>query len=130
MGLPGERGRVGYEASGAVDDIGEGVCDEVVGDRAFGDSRYGAAQAGLAVLSYWAPIPDSLDYATPAALPAAAETAARSPDQLGLTLGSTLLVNGVSGSVGSAAVRLAVERRARVIGTGCPGSTTLHPTTR
>jgi NADPH:quinone reductase-like Zn-dependent oxidoreductase len=113
---------LGYEASGVVDEIGEGVGDLVVGDRVFGASPYGAAQAELAVLSYWAPIPDSLDDAMSAALPAAAETAARALDQLGVTSGDTLLINGASGSVGSAAVQLAIERGARVIGTSSPGT--------
>ena len=96
---------LGYEASGVVDEIGAGVSDVVVGDRVFGASPYGAAQAELAVLSYWAPIPDSLDYAMSAALPAAVETAARALDQLGFTSGGTVLINGASGSIGSAAVR-------------------------
>ena len=93
-----------------------------MGDRVFGVSPYGAAQAELAVLSYWAPIPESLDYATSPALPAAVETAARALDQLGVTSGGTVLVNGASGSIGSAAVQLAVERGARVIGTGSPAT--------
>jgi NADPH:quinone reductase-like Zn-dependent oxidoreductase len=113
---------LGYEAAGIVDEIGDGVSGVVVGDWVFGASRYGAAQAELAVLSYWAPIPDSLDYATSAALPAAVETAARALDQLGIVAGSTVLINGASGSVGSAAVQLAVERGARVVGTGSPGT--------
>jgi NADPH:quinone reductase-like Zn-dependent oxidoreductase len=70
------------------------------------------------VLSCWAYIPDTLDDATSAAIPAAAETAARSLDQLRVTAGSVVLINGASGSVGSAAVQLAVQRGARVIGTG------------
>jgi NADPH:quinone reductase-like Zn-dependent oxidoreductase len=41
-----------------------------------------AAQAGLAVLSFYAPIPPSLDFAGAAALPAAIETATRALDQL------------------------------------------------
>lgn len=57
----------------------------MVGDRVFGASAYGAAQAEVAALSYWAPIAGSLDYVTAAATPAAAETAARSLDQLGLS---------------------------------------------
>src|ERR1039458_8696199 len=84
--------------------------------------RRGAAQAELAVLSYYAPIPPSLDFAGAAALPAAAETAWRSLDQLGVGSGSTLLINGASGSVGSAAVQLAVVRGARVIGTASPAN--------
>ncbi|MFJ8725344.1 NADP-dependent oxidoreductase [Streptomyces sp. NPDC093269] len=113
---------LGYEAAGLVDEIGDDVSGIAVGDRVFGASPYGAAQAEVAVLSYWAPIPDSLDYARSAAIPAAAETAARSLDQLDVTAGSTVLINGASGSVGSAAVQLAVERGARVIGTGSPGT--------
>jgi len=118
---------LGYEAAGIVDEIGDAVSGVAVGDRVFGASPYGAAQAELAVLSYWAPIPDTLNYATSAAIPVAAETAARSLDQLGVTAGSTVLINGASGSVGSAAVQLAVERGARVIGTGSPGT---HDTLR
>ena len=52
------------------------------------------------------------------------ETATRALDQLGVTSGSTLLINGASGSVGSAAVQLAVARGARVIGTAGPASHT------
>jgi len=57
-----------------------------------------------------------------AALPAAIETATRALDQLGVRSGSTLLINGASGSVGSAAVQLAVVRGARVIGTASPAN--------
>jgi NADPH:quinone reductase-like Zn-dependent oxidoreductase len=111
---------LGYEAAGIIDELGADVTGVEVGDRVFGASPYGAAQAELAVLSYWAPIPDSLDYASSAALPAAAETAARALDQLGVTVGDTLLINGASGSVGNAAVQFALDRGARVIGTGSP----------
>ncbi|QMU76750.1 NADP-dependent oxidoreductase [Streptacidiphilus sp. PB12-B1b] len=108
---------LGYEAAGVVDQLGEGVADVAVGDRVFGFSAEGAAQAERALLSWYAPIPPSLDFADAAALPAAVETATRALDQLGVASGSTLLVNGASGSVGSAAVQFAVVRGARVIGT-------------
>ncbi len=42
---------MGYEAAGVVDELGEGVADVAVGDRVFGFSAEGAAQAELAVLS-------------------------------------------------------------------------------
>jgi NADPH:quinone reductase-like Zn-dependent oxidoreductase len=117
---------LGYEAAGVVDKLGEGVADVAVGDRVFGFSAEGAAQAELAVLSYYAPIPPSLDFPGAAALPAAVETATRALDQLASGgksgSGSTLLVNGASGSVGSAAVQLAVVRGARVIGTASPAN--------
>jgi NADPH:quinone reductase-like Zn-dependent oxidoreductase len=111
---------MGHEAAGVVDELGDGVADVAVGDRVFGFSSEGTAQAELAVLSHYAPIPPSLDFAGAAALPAAVETATRALDQLGVGSGGTLLVNGASGSVGSAAVQLAVVRGARVIGTASP----------
>jgi NADPH:quinone reductase-like Zn-dependent oxidoreductase len=113
---------MGHEAAGVVDELGEGVADVAVGDRVFGFSAEGAAQAELAVLSDFVPIPPSLDFPGAAALPAAIETATRALDQLGVSNGSTLLINGASGSVGSAAVQLAVVRGARVIGTASPAN--------
>ena len=113
---------MGYEAAGIVDELGEGVTDVAVGHRVFGLSDKGAAQAELAVLSAHAPIPPSLDFVGAAALPSTIETAARALDQLGVTNDSTLLINGASGSVGSAAVQLAVARGARVIGTASPAN--------
>ncbi len=93
---------LGYEAAGVVDELGEGVADVAVGDRVFGFSSQGAAQAELAVLSDYAPIPLSLDFPGAAALPTAIETATRALDQLGVGRGSSLLINGASGSIGSA----------------------------
>ncbi|MFD4482161.1 NADP-dependent oxidoreductase [Streptomyces sp. NPDC058471] len=112
---------MGHEAAGVVDELGAGVTDVAVGDRVFGLCADGA-QAELAVLSFYAPIPPSLDFPGAAALPAAVETATRALDRLGVGSGSTLLVSGASGSVGSAAVQLAVARGARVIGTASPAN--------
>ncbi|KAA8883809.1 NADP-dependent oxidoreductase [Nocardia colli] len=113
---------LGHEAAGIVDELGPDVTDVALGDRVFGVSADSGAQAELAVLDYYAPIPRSLGFADAAALPAAIETAARALDQLGVESGSTLLVSGASGSIGSAAVQLAVARGARVIGTGSPAT--------
>ena len=113
---------MGYEAAGIVDELGERVTNGAIGDRVFGFCPDGAAQAELAVLSDYAPIPPSLEFAAAAALPAAVETATRALDQLGVKSGSTVLINGASGAVGSAAVQLAVARGARVIGTGSPAT--------
>lgn len=113
---------LGYEAAGIVDELGKGVTDVAVGDRVFGFCTDGAAQAELAVLTYYAPIPSGLDFEVAASLPAAIETAARALDQLGVVVGNTLLVNGASGNIGAAAVQLAVARGARVIGTASPAN--------
>jgi NADPH:quinone reductase-like Zn-dependent oxidoreductase len=119
---PGLPQTLGYEAAGVVDELGPGVTDVALGDRVYGFNPDGAAQAEFAVLAGYAPIPSTLGFAEAAALPAATETAARALDQAGVERGTTVLINGASGSVGSAAVQLAVARGARVIGTGGPGN--------
>jgi NADPH:quinone reductase-like Zn-dependent oxidoreductase len=103
--------------AGVVDEIGEGVTDVAVGDRVFGVSDDGAGAAELALLTYRAPIPASLGFVDAAALPVALETATRALNQLGVGAGSTLLINGAAGGIGSTAAQLAVARNARVIGT-------------
>ncbi len=105
----------GYDAAGVVDEIGEGVTAVAVGDEVFGQGRDVAAQ--LAVLTQWAPVPAGLDFTTAAGLPMAVETATRGLDLLRVSDGDTVLVDGASGGVGSAAVQIARERGARVIGT-------------
>lgn len=112
---------LGYEPAGVVDEIDEGVTDVNCGDRVFGFCTDGAAQAELTVLAYFAPIPLSRSFIDVAALLAAVETTTRAPDQLRVHNGSTLLVNGASGSVGGVAVQLAVIRGARVPGPVCCG---------
>ena len=107
--------RTGVEVAGIVDQLGEGVDDVAVGDRVFGNAPGGAAQ--LALSSFYAVIPPSLDFVSAAALPVAAETAERALDLLGVGPGMTLLINGASGAVGVAAIQFARERGARVIGT-------------
>jgi NADPH:quinone reductase-like Zn-dependent oxidoreductase len=111
---------LGHEAAGVVDEVGAGVDGVRIGDAVVGIGGGGAAQAEYAVLSTWAVIPAPLDFVQAAALPSTVETAARALDQLGVTTGGLLLVNGASGSIGSAAVQFAVRRGARVIGTGSP----------
>jgi NADPH:quinone reductase-like Zn-dependent oxidoreductase len=111
----------GREAAGVIDELGEGVDDLAPGDRVFGFVS-GAGAAALAVLAEYAPIPASLDFAGAAALPVAVETAVRTLDLLGVGQGTTLLVNGAAGAVGSAAVQLARLRGARVIGTASPNN--------
>jgi NADPH:quinone reductase-like Zn-dependent oxidoreductase len=113
---------MGYEAAGVVDEVGDGVTDVQLADALVGVGGGGAAQAEFAVLSSWVRIPSSMDFVSAAALPSTVETAARALDQLGVTAGSTVLINGASGSIGSAAVQFAVHRGARVIGSGSPAT--------
>jgi NADPH:quinone reductase-like Zn-dependent oxidoreductase len=112
----------GQEVAGVVDELGDGITDVAVGDEVFGGALGGGGAAELALLEHYAAIPPSLDFAGAAALPVAIETATRTLDVLGVGPGQTLLVNGAAGSVGIAAVQLARERGARVIGTASPAN--------
>jgi NADPH:quinone reductase-like Zn-dependent oxidoreductase len=112
----------GRDVAGVVDELGDGVSDVAVGDRVFGLAVGTTAAAELALLADYAPIPLSLDFAHAAALPVAIETATRCLDLLGVGDGTTLLVNGAAGAVGSSAVQLARVRGARVIGTASPNN--------
>jgi NADPH:quinone reductase-like Zn-dependent oxidoreductase len=111
----------GREVAGVVDELGEGVGDVAPGDEVFGFAIGGGA-AELALLADYAPIPPSLDFTAAAGLPIAVETSVRALDLLGVGDGSTVLVNGAAGGVGSAAVQIAKVRGARVIGTASPNN--------
>ena len=112
----------GREAAGVVDDVGAGVTDTAVGDEVFGFAAGGAGAAELTLMSDYAPIPPSLDFAGAAGLPVAVETAVRTLDLLGVGAGTTVLINGAAGAVGSSAVQIARVRGARVIGTASPNN--------
>ena len=121
--MPGELPQTtGREVAGVVDEIGAGVTDAASGDAVFGFAAGGGGAAELALLENYAPIPPSLDFAGAAALPVAVETATRALDLLHVGDGTTVLINGAAGGVGSAAVQIARNRGARVIGTASPGN--------
>jgi NADPH:quinone reductase-like Zn-dependent oxidoreductase len=107
----------GREVAGVVDQLGEGVTGVEVGDEVFGFAAGGAGAAELALVQDYALIPPSLGFAAASALPVAVETAVRTLDLLGVGADTTVLINGAAGAVGTAAVQIAHERGARVIGT-------------
>jgi NADPH:quinone reductase-like Zn-dependent oxidoreductase len=114
----------GYDASGVVDEVGDGVEGVSDGDDVFGFTVGGqGAMAEYALLDRWARKPAELSWEEAAGYPVAVETAARVLDLLGFgvgagaAVGKTVIVNGAAGGVGTAAVQLARERGARVIGT-------------
>ncbi len=112
----------GREVAGVVDELGEGVTDVEVGDEVFGFAAGGGGAAELALSQDYAPIPPSIGFAAASGLPVAVETAVRTLDLLGIGAGTTVLINGAAGGVGSAAVQIAHDRGARVIGTASPGN--------
>ena len=115
----------GVDAAGVADEIGAGAVGFAVGDEVFGSvdvARLGGASAEFAVLASWAGKPPSMSWTEAGAAGTSVETATRALDALGAGAGTTLLVDGAAGGVGSIAVQLAVARGARVIGTARPGS--------
>ena len=116
QGRPLEEPRIpGSDASGVVDEVGEGVDGVSAGDALFGFT-VGGASAEYALLGVYARKPSGLSFEEAAGYPVAVETAIRGLDLLGVGAGDTLLVNGATGGVGSAVVQFAVARGARVIG--------------
>ncbi|WP_063735681.1 NADP-dependent oxidoreductase [Streptomyces sp. RTd22] len=110
----------GVDAAGIVDEIGEGVTGVAVGDAVFGVigfTRFGGAAAEFAVLTDWAAKPDALSWEEAGGAAANVETATRALNLLGVTQGTTLLIEGAAGGVGTVTVQLAAARGATVIGT-------------
>ena len=110
----------GMDAAGVVDEVGDGSADVVVGDEVFGltsPSDVGGAAAQYAVLDAWVRKPERMSWEQAGGAAVNVETATRTLDELGVSSGSTLLVDGGAGGVGAAAVQLARERGATVVGT-------------
>ncbi|KPI23632.1 MULTISPECIES: NADP-dependent oxidoreductase [unclassified Streptomyces] len=106
---------VGLDASGVVDEVGEGVEGVEVGDHVFGEGS--STYAEFAVLSAWARMPEGLTFEEAAGYPSVVETALRIVREVGVRSGQTLLVSGASGGVGSAVLQIALDRGIVVIGT-------------
>jgi NADPH:quinone reductase-like Zn-dependent oxidoreductase len=105
----------GRDGAGVVDEVGPGVEGVALGDEVFGLGS--ATSAEFAIFDNVAIKPQTLSWVEAAALPVSVETAARSLDLLGVGAGTTVVIDGAAGGVGSAAVQLAVARGATVIGT-------------
>lgn len=110
----------GIDASGIVDEVGDGVTDLDIGDAVFGSGS--ATFAEYAVLRSWVRKPHSLSFTEAAGFPVPVETAIRILDQVGVQPGQTLLISGAAGGVGSAAVQIATDRGITVIGTAGPNN--------
>jgi NADPH:quinone reductase-like Zn-dependent oxidoreductase len=103
--------------------VGPDVTGVAIGDEVFGAvdvARLGGASAEFAVLAFWAAKPASMSWEEAGAGATSIETATRALDLLDVGEGTTLLIDGAAGGVGSVAVQLAIARGARVIGTGSP----------
>jgi NADPH:quinone reductase-like Zn-dependent oxidoreductase len=98
---------LGRDVAGAVVATGEAVHRLTVGDAVFGVASGSFAEYATATERKLARRPDSLSASAAAVLPISGMTALRAVDAALLRAGSTLLVMGASGGVGSHVVQIA-----------------------
>lgn len=115
---------IGYEVAGVVDQVGppvgEGSGSMVeVGDEVFGMTMFGGYADTVVVPAYQVRrVPDVLDLVAAAGVPVVSLTAYVMVVRLGsVRPGESMLIHGVGGGVGLAALQFALDRGATVIGT-------------
>ena len=108
----------GLEVAGTVVEVGEGVTNWSVGDRVFGLVAGGGLASRVAVHERCVTrVPERFDDHEAAAIPEVFITAHDALTTQGaLRAGETVLVQGASGAVGSAAVQIALALGADVLG--------------
>ncbi|RHA40984.1 NADP-dependent oxidoreductase [Cellulomonas rhizosphaerae] len=117
----------GYDVSGTIDAVGEGVSARTVGEHVVGflpmTADGSAAQYVVAPADAVVAAPTSIPLADAAALPSVALTASQALFEAGqLTAGQRIVINGAGGPVGGYAVQLAKRAGAYVIATASPRS--------
>jgi NADPH:quinone reductase-like Zn-dependent oxidoreductase len=117
----------GYDVSGTIDALGDGVESLTVGENVIGLIPMGAdgsaAQYVVAPADVLVKAPTSIPLADAAGLPSVGLTASQALFEAGeLTAGQRVLVNGAGGPVGGYAVQLAKRAGAYVIATASPRS--------
>ncbi|BDZ48516.1 NADPH:quinone reductase [Frondihabitans sucicola] len=117
----------GYDVSGIVDALGDGVDDLAVGDAVIGflpmEKDGGAAEYVVAPAEAVVAAPTSIPIADAAALPSVALTAWQALfDDGHVAAGQRVLIIGAGGVVGKYAIRLAKRAGVHVIATASPRS--------
>lgn len=109
---------IGQDFSGEITERGNAAKRFRNGERVFGFAQGAYAEYVAAPESTVAVIPDSMDYATAAALPTAGSTALQAiRDVVHAQSGMTILIHGAAGGVGSFASQIAKTFGAKVTGT-------------
>lgn len=117
----------GYDVSGTVEQVGDGVTDPRIGDAVIGflpmERDGGAAEFVVAPAESLVAAPSTIPLTDAAALPSVALTAWQAVfDEGRLIAGQRLLVVGAGGVVGKYAVRLAKRAGIEVVATASPRS--------
>jgi alcohol dehydrogenase len=114
---------LGYDIAGVVVGTAPGVSAFKVGDKVFGSAAVMAGGSGafaefaLAPAGVLAKVPGTLSFAHAAALPLAGVSALQALDTLKVTKGTTILILGGAGGIGTYAIQIAKSLGARVIAT-------------
>jgi synaptic vesicle membrane protein VAT-1 len=113
----------GYEVAGEIDAVGEGVHASRSGERVAALTRFGGYSEVVCVASAAAsPMPAGMSFAEAASIPVNWLTAWHMLVELcNVHEGHTVLVHSAGGGVGVAAVQIARNARARVLGTASSG---------
>jgi synaptic vesicle membrane protein VAT-1 len=113
---------VGYEVSGTIDQVGEGVTDYRLGDRVMGMPMFGGYTDTLAVATEQVfRLPEKMSFEEAAALPVVYITAYNMMLFTGtLRPGSSVLIHSAAGGVGLAAIQIAKTRGCIIFGTASP----------
>ncbi len=114
---------VGYEASGTVDAVGDGVTDYAIGDRVIVLTQFGGYSDVICQKTELVvPLPDELSFQQGAALPVQYLTAWIMLKRLAnVQPGQSVLVHSAGGGVGLAALQICRDAGATVYGTASPG---------
>ena len=104
----------GTDLAGTVAAIGAEVTRWQVGDHVFGEGVGALADQAIVPAHQLATIPDGLGFDEAASLPLAGTTAKLIVDAADRAPGSTILVNGASGGVGTLVIQLAKARQLHV----------------
>jgi synaptic vesicle membrane protein VAT-1 len=113
---------IGYEVAGTIDQVGPGVTDFKVGDRAIGMPKFGGYTDTLVVAKEQViPMPEAMSFDEGAALPVVYATAYYLMIFSGnLREGSHVLIHSAAGGVGLAAIQLAKTKNCVIYGTASP----------
>jgi NADPH:quinone reductase-like Zn-dependent oxidoreductase len=114
---------VGYEVSGRIDAVGDGVDASRIGQAVVGMCRFGGYSSSIVLGSSQAvPLPEGADLELAASIPVTALTAWMMLEEMGrVRAGDRVLVHSAGGGVGLAALDLLLWRGATAVGTASQG---------
>lgn len=108
----------GNEFAGVIDQVGEGVADFSIGSEVLGFRMLGCYAEYIVVsANQIVPKPQDMPWEAAGVMSASGQTAHTALEELGVSKGDTVLIHAAAGGVGTAAVQLARELGATVIGT-------------